>query len=306
LYDEALKTYRQLEREDPQTYEPGLAQVLNNQGIFYKDLKRFEESELLLKEALQKRRKLAKDNPQAYKPGVAETLFNMGSLYLNVKRLDDCEHYYKEALELYRSLYEENIMAYDVNVAITSYHLGQLYAEQERYQEACDALEEALPIYRYLAEDQLPQQVYYENTLSMLSIFYSHTHCYKAAYRVASEWLPVLKNKYDMDAAEWKDRYVLTMGSQSFNAIIATQYGEAEQSAREALSVDSTQHWIYTNLAAALLFQGKTVEAEQIYRKYKEELMDGFLNDFLQFAEAGVIPKKYEVDVKRIKKMLEE
>ena len=84
------------------------------------------------------------------------------------------------------------------------------------------------------------------------------------------------------------------------------QFAQAEQYAREGLQVDSTQHLIYTNLAASLLFQGKYEEAEQIYRQYKEDLKDSFLDDFRQFAEAGVIPKELEAEVERIKQMLEE
>ena len=83
-------------------------------------------------------------------------------------------------------------------------------------------------------------------------------------------------------------------------------YPEAEQLAREGLSIDSTKIFIYTNLAAALLFQGKYTESEQIYRQYKSELKESFLDDFKQFAEAGVIPKEYEADVEKIKKMLNE
>ena len=84
------------------------------------------------------------------------------------------------------------------------------------------------------------------------------------------------------------------------------QYAESEHLAREGLAVDSTQHFIYSNLAAALLFQGKYAEAEKIYREYKSELKDSFLDDFRQFAEAGVIPKEREADVERIKRMLNE
>ena len=53
-----------------------------------------------------------------------------------------------------------------------------------------------------------------------------------------------------------------------------------------------------------LLFQGRYKEAEQIYQQYKDELKDSILDDFNQFAEAGVIPKKYEADVEKIKKIL--
>ena len=86
----------------------------------------------------------------------------------------------------------------------------------------------------------------------------------------------------------------------------AKDYALAEQYAREGLAVDSTQNDICTNLAPALLFQGKTTEAEQIYLQYKSELKDAFLDDFRQFEEAGAIPEERKKDVERIKKMLNE
>lgn len=42
------------------------------------------------------------------------------------------------------------------------------------------------------------------------------------------------------------------------------------------------------------------------YRKYKDELKDDLLDDFKQYAEAGVIPPEYEADVEKIKRLLEE
>ena len=97
-----------------------------------------------------------------------------------------------------------------------------------------------------------------------------------------------------------------SLGNLSFRAIFMKKYAESEQHAREGLSIDSTHYFIYSNLAAALLFQGKYVEAEAIYHQYKDELKDSFLDDFRQFAEAGVIPKEREEDVEKIKKLLNE
>ena len=96
------------------------------------------------------------------------------------------------------------------------------------------------------------------------------------------------------------------MGDVSFYAIFAKQYGEAEQYALEGLQLDSTKHYIYVNYAAALLFQGKYAEAETICRQYKDEKKNSFLDDLRLYAEAGVIPKEYEADVEKIKKMLNE
>ena len=107
-----------------------------------------------------------------------------------------------------------------------------------------------------------------------------------------------------VDPNRWKDFYARKLGSQSFYAIFTKRYKEAGQLAREGLAVDATMHWIASNLAASLLFQGKYAEAEKIYRQYKQELKEAFLDDFRQFAEAGVIPKECEADVEKIKKML--
>ena len=74
----------------------------------------------------------------------------------------------------------------------------------------------------------------------------------------------------------------------------------------EAIKVDSTQHIAYANLAAALLFQGKVEEAEKLYRQYKAEFKDGFLDDFAEFERLNVIPEERKKDVERIKAMLRE
>ena len=65
--------------------------------------------------------------------------------------------------------------------------------------------------------------------------------------------------------------------------------------------MDSTKHWISGNLAHAILFQGRCDEAEAIYRQYKDELRDSFLDDFRQFEEARVIPEERKEDVQRYK-----
>lgn len=95
------------------------------------------------------------------------------------------------------------------------------------------------------------------------------------------------------------------LGNQAYGAILQGNFVDAESFSREALMMDSTQHWIATSLAAALLFQGKTTEAEKVYRQYSKELRNSFLNDFKAFEKAGVIPEKRKKDVERIKQLLE-
>jgi tetratricopeptide (TPR) repeat protein len=255
---------------------------------------------------LEIRRRLAQTNPQAYEPDVAQTLNNLASLYRNAQRFTESEAMHKEALEIRRRLAQTNPQAYEPDVAQTQYNLGLLKVQQELYPDAITSFEEALEIYRRLAKINPAQQQWYEASLYWLSQLYRVVKNYSSAYRINQEWLPILKMKYEENSESLKGDYAEELGNQSYYALFMKQYAEAEQLAREGLDIDSTKHFIYANLAASLLFQGKYAEAEKIYRQYKLELKEGFLDDFRQFAETGVIPKEREEDVENIRKMLNE
>ena len=95
-----------------------------------------------------------------------------------------------------------------------------------------------------------------------------------------------------------------TLDCWAFLKNLLGQFNKAEQMSIEAIDIDSSQLFLYTNLAASLLLQGKYEEAEAIFLEYKDELEDYFLDDFEQFEAAGIIPEEREADVERIKKML--
>ena len=306
MYKEALEIRRRLAQTNPQAYEPDVAETLNNLAILYSNTQRFTESEAMYKEALEIHRRLAQTNPQAYEPDVAATLINLALLYSNTQRFTESEAMYKEALEICRRLAQANPQTYEPYVAQTQYNLGMLKVQQELYPDAITSFEEALEIYRRLAKASPAQQQWYEGSLYYLSQLYPVVKNYSAAYRINKEWLPILKKMYEENPDAVKSDYAGILGSQSYYALFMKQYAESEQLAREGLAVDSTKTFIYSNLAVALLFQGKYAEAEKLYRHYKSELKESFLDDFRQFAEAGVIPKEREDDVEKIKKMLNE
>ncbi len=126
------------------------------------------------------------------------------------------------------------------------------------------------------------------------------------SYETYEELLPILKKYYNKSPELYKGTYASALGNQSFQCIFMREFAKAEQYAREGIGIDPAQTFIYSNLASSLLLQGKYAEAERIYRQYKEELKEGFLDDFKQFEKAGIIPDKYKADVERIKLQLNE
>ena len=306
MYKEALEIRRRLAQSTPQAYEPDVALTLTNLANLYSDTHRFTESETMSKEALETYRRLAQSNPHAYEPDVATTLTNLAYLYKNTQRFTESEAMYKEALEIGRRLAQSTPQVYEPDVAMTQYNMGLLKIKMEQYKDAITSFEEALGIYKRISQANPAHTQGYEGSLYRLSQLYHVFKYYLAAYHLNQEWLPIMKKKYEAAPESLQSAYSDILGNHSYYCIFAKQYVEAEQYAREGLAIDSTKHFIYSNLAAALLFQGRYEEAEKIYRQYKDELKNGFLDDFKQFAGAGVIPEECKTDVERIKRLIEE
>ena len=306
-YGRALKFCQNLAKDNPKVYNPDLAQTLNNLAILYEETRRFTEAEEMYKQALAIRHRLAKDNPEAYEPIVAITLNNLAILYRNTRRFTEAEEMYKQALVIRHRLAKDNPAVYEPDLAQTLKNLADLYEETRRFTEAEEMYKQALEFFQRLAKEN--PKVYEPDmamTLFTMAILYDNTQRRTEAEEMKKRALEIYQRLAKDNPKAYEFYVSVTLGSLSFNAILINKYPEAEQLAREGLEVDSTQHWIASNLAAALLFQGKYSEAEPIYRQYKDELKEGFLDDFKQFKVAGVIPKEREEDVAKIKRMLEE
>ena len=129
---------------------------------------------------------------------------------------------------------------------------------------------------------------------------------YTKAYSYNEVLIPLLKVNYEENAQRWKTEYNNKALNQSFYANLLGKFKEGEQYSLEAIEIDSTQHIAYTNLAAALLFQGKVDEAENLFRQFKDEYKDTFILVLTEFERLGVIPEERKADVERIKAILNE
>lgn len=194
---------------------------------------------------------------------------------------------------------------YEPKLAILYNDLGKLYSEIKCFDESEVMYKKSLSIYDYLAKEN-PQV--YESDLA--ETYFNLAHSYNKVRRLSESEgmykaaLLIYKRLEKDDSEEIQSALNSIYTNMSFNSNLLGKFKDGELYALEALKVDSTKHLAYTNLAAALLFQGKTVEAEKLYRQFKSEFKDGFLDDFAEYERLGVIPEERKMDVERIKAML--
>lgn len=307
MYKQALEISQRLAKEYPRVYGPEVAGTMRSFAMFYFDTKRPTEAEEMYKQALELYQWLHKDDPRFYEPALAMTLIELAALYYDTKQFTKAEEMYKQALEILQRKAKVNPKAYEPDQVRTLYKMAIMYKNTQRPTEAEDMYKQAIEIVQRLAKDN---PTYYEpfeaTALNNLALLYCNTQRFTEAEEKFKQALEIFQRLSNDDPKAYEPDVAWTLGNLSFTVIFLKKYSDAEQYARKGLKIDSTKHWIAANLAAALLLQGQYFEAEPIYRQYKDELKDSFLDDFDQFKAAGVIPKECEEDVEKIKRMLEE
>lgn len=309
LYEEALKLDNYQALRDPD-YTQFVASTENELGKIKIIQKRYNEADSLLNNALTIFKGLAQDD-HAYDEYVIEIMENLSSLYFTIgnslykaQNYSESEIWLLKVLDIQSQLFSMNPDAHEHTLTTVLERMAILYWDSERFQEAEAMYDRCMDLAKKYSDKDSRHLLNYTDLVYKLSLIYHKINNYNAAYKVGNEWLPLLKKQ----AEEYPDLmlkdYAECLGNQSFYAIFQGQYAQAEQLARDGLEIDSTLHWIAANLASALLLQGKYKEAEKICRQYKDELKDTFLENFSQFDQAGVIPKKREKDVAKIKKLL--
>ena len=306
MYKSALEIRKRLATDNPKAYEEDLASSYNNLGLLYRKILRFSDSETMYKLALEIIERLSKDNPKDYEDDLIGYYTNLGNLYSATERFGDSEKIFLSCLDIYSKMYENNPQLYGEKMANLYYNIGSIRTKNRKNIMAINAFENSLKLIKKNAIREKEDTALYAVNLQELIKLYNSEKNYEAAYNYNAELLKILKSDYLVNPEKFKNAYTVFLSSQSFYANLLGKFKEGEKFSLEVLQVDSTKHIAYTNLAAALLFQGKIEEAEKIYRQYKSEFKDGFLGDFAEYERLQVIPKEYMADVERIKAMLQE
>ena len=305
MHKEAIQICERLAKENPKAYEAALAKSYNNLANLYRDTQKFKESEDIYKVAIQIYERLAKENPMVYESDLATSYSNLGILYINTQRFKESEDIYKVAIQIYERLYNNNPQEYQGLLALNYYFLGTLMTENNKQDDAIEAFEHSVKLSKELIKEDNFKQIYLFS-LSYIVTLHQQVGNIITAYTYNEELSPFLKNLYEEDSEKWKSSYCGYLVQQSYLANLLGKFKDGERYSLEALKIDPNYHLAYTNLAASLLLQGRLEEAEKLFREYKTELKDEFLNDLAKFESLRVIPEKRKADVERIKAILSE
>ena len=306
-YKSALEIYKRLPKSNSQAYESIWAATMDNLGTLYAITQRFSDSEEMYKRVLKVRKRLSKSNPQVYEPDLACTMDNFANLYRDTQRFGESEEMYKRALEIRERLSAENPQAYEPDLAKTLNSMGTLYMNTQRFSDSEKMYKRALEIMKQLSKGY-PQVYELDLALFLIDLanLYGDTQCFGESEKMYKQALEIWKRLSKANPEIYGSELVNTLNNLSFNCILNKHYADAEKYSREAIAIEPDYSLSYTNLASALLLQGKFTEAEAVYRKYKNEHKDDFLSDFAEFEKAGAIPDARKEDVERIKQMLME
>lgn len=296
----AINLFEKLTKNTSYAYRRALAYSYNNLAISYSITQRFSESEIAFKKAIKILEQLAMNAPKTYESDIAKFCTNLGGLYNNTHKYIESEEIYRKAIAIYEQL--DNNNAYQEELAHCYYWFGFTLIQNGKYIESKTSFLKSSK-YSVLLIEQGKETPFYAGSLRQLILLYGMEKDYKTAYTLSSELFKITTElEYKTDA--WKSDFFTVLYLQSHYANLTSNFKVGELCAKEALNMDSTKHAVYAELAASLLFQCKTKEAEKFYFKFKYELKDVFLDDFAEYERLKIIPKECEADVEKIKKML--
>jgi tetratricopeptide (TPR) repeat protein len=188
-YEEALKIYRQLVQENPDTYSPNVALTLNNLANLDRDQNRPEAARKGYEEALKIYRQLVQKHPNIYLSYLAVTLNNLANLDRDQNRPEVARNGYEGALNIRRELAKNNPDTYLPKVALTLNNLARLDRNQNRPEAARGGYEEALKIYRQLVKNNpdtyLPDLAMTLNSLANLDRDQDRVEAARSEYQEA-------------------------------------------------------------------------------------------------------------------------
>ncbi len=325
-FEESLQITRQLAKKNPDVYLPNLANNLTNLGNLLAATDEMAGAKRAFEEALDFYKEFAKKNPDVYLSHIATVLNNLGNLLAVTNDMTGAKKFFEEALRRRKKLAEENPQKYDLEVVMTAVNLGLLYeqllistGDMSLKTSGLNLMRDAEQRFAGFPEEH-PRVQYFSPYITRLTKFFKDFDEAAFQFNQALERVGILQGQNEVETDPHQkvlrqEEIINTLleieermpDNEKVNKLTASKYGSlawyqlfdrqfsaAEQSCRNGLAKDSGEEWINTNLALALLYQGKWEEARQVYEDLKDKAYGDatykktFLDDLNALEQAGI------------------
>lgn len=302
----SINLFAILPKEDSNRFENSLAlrlslleKALEKQGHTDESIK-LKERETEIYE------RLAKANPDRYNESLAYSAYSLGTDYYNCKNYDRSEPLLSRAAAILKTLSNPkygNAIALAASIHQT---LAEIYLAQKHPDECEAMLKLAISEFEQTANDSNDGgNIDVVITRLLLSNLYATQNNTPKGYETNTLLIPEMRRLVAVGVFD-KSEFAGILVNQSFFANLLGKFDEGEKLSLEALENDSTKYTALTNLAAAMLLQGRYEEAEKLYKIIKPTFKDALLDDLDALAKHGVIPKERESDVEKARTLLTE
>ncbi|MEM6806525.1 MAG: hypothetical protein AAF696_34315, partial [Bacteroidota bacterium] len=263
-----------------------------------------------------------------FKNGLGVSLGNLGSAHLSRGNVDSALMFFNQFNYLGKQLHEAypaNV-EYKNNLAISYVKLASIYLQYPpdsglHYLFLAEKHFEEL---RILSPQNIQYRQYHEIVTNVIlklenAVITDLNQKIRQAsdtseiYRLYQTLCDTLRSKKDKGVA-YKTQLSKALNSKAWYGFFLQRFAQNEVDIREAMALTVENKYLATNLAPALLLQGKFKEAEREYLNYKDQAFgeqklatykDAFLDDLKAFEKAGIIPEKRMRDVAKIRRLLE-
>lgn len=151
LLQESVRYYKVLADDNPEAYEPSLAQAYNVAGIFYTQIGEKQKAEVNYAEAVTIRERLVNREP-SMEPALSASYSNIAQHYYLWNKYDKAEKYFLMAIDIYKRVGKEKTGAFNTDLARNYNSLANLYVKAGKGKQAEECYKESIMLYIQLYE----------------------------------------------------------------------------------------------------------------------------------------------------------
>lgn len=300
-YKEVLEIYKQLANSKDYHYYEYAADTLEKLKDLHQKMRQNDMAENDMKENLIIYKELCSKD-ESYNSGLARAYCLMAILHSGQGQNKAAEEEYQEGLIIYRKLSMSNKKS-SYFLAITLYNLASIHSESKLYDIAQSEYEEALEIFKGLTpinDDIRISIVKIFNSLSDINIYKNEFERAELCCTESIRYCELINQEHNYYISKSKAQY-------SNILLKMNRSKDAEKLAKEALKLDKTQTWIYSNLYLAFVMQNDFVKADKCIPKLKsiDWLYDAYFEEWKEFEERGLFTAEQKEYVEKKKKEFE-